>query len=181
MPPPRVIHIAAYSAHFVWSPKIDTLFNKLRTAVFRYKGTKRPSSKHTTTATLAHTPFAKNNTIRRRFCDEISVFCREPKNRHINLQTSSDRNLARRRRTPFYLEQDDSYARLHPVCKAQHRAAQFRSIFGCIRICRVVAPTGVRTARSQKRAIRKCHVVAPAGVRTASHHRACCERSERFK
>ena len=29
-------------------------------------------------------------------------FCPEPKKRHINLQTSSDRNLARLRCTPFY-------------------------------------------------------------------------------
>jgi len=31
----------------------------------------------------------------RRFRDETMVFCREPKNRHIKLQTSNGRNVAR--------------------------------------------------------------------------------------
>ena len=49
----------------------------------------------TTTATLAPPPCVKHSTVRRRFRDEFMVFCKDAKNRHITLQTSNGRIVAR--------------------------------------------------------------------------------------
>ena len=70
---------------FVRRQKIDTLFNKLQTIVLLHVDVKILYNWHIMPATLAPLPCTKYSTMRRDFCDEMKVFCREPKNRHLAL------------------------------------------------------------------------------------------------
>ena len=87
-PLPRVQGAASYGAfsayyrpvRFVGRPKIDTLFDKLQTAVSSLVGATRPCSWQITPATPAPPPCTKHSTVRPHFRVEIMVFCKDAKN-----------------------------------------------------------------------------------------------------
>ena len=57
------------------------------------------------------------------------IFCREPKNRHVVLQTSNDRNSTKNASRPSIIANRNRRIRRFPVYKEQHRAAPFQRLF----------------------------------------------------
>ena len=84
---------------------------------------------HTATATLASSPFAKSNTVRRRFSIVSTYFVRRSK---IDTSQNKLQTIVARYNTPSHpsiVAQYSNHARTFPVCKEQHRATPFQHIF----------------------------------------------------
>ena len=120
------------SRYFVGSPKIETLFDKLRTGVSQHKGAKRPSSWYTTTSTFLPTHPATHSNVRRRLqgCENANKKNTQP----------TDRLRIRRVRRVLLL------AHLHSIQPADHQRSDQQDNH---RAGRTAVPQGLVRLRAQ--------------------------------